>query len=627
MTVSPPPPSPMDQKKGLGRRALLAIVLTLSVGIGSVYLYGPREPDVRIDYDVFRSEVQKGGVASVSVQGERIDGVFAKKHAKGEGKDKVEYTKFYTFLPSFGDPQLLGLLVANDVSLATRPRERSGWISTLLITLLPMLFIGGLFYMQYKRLRGQGGAGGLFGIGKSKASLYDKSRGGKTFEDVGGASGAKDELREIITFLKDPGRLSKLGGKPPKGVLLVGPPGTGKTLLARAVAGEADVPFYSTSGSAFMEMFVGVGASRVRSMFEDAKKNAPAMIFIDELDSIGRKRGAGLGGGHDEREQTLNQLLNEMDGFEPNEKVVVMSATNRPDVLDPALLRPGRFDRRITVELPSRADRTEILTLYAANKPMAEDVDLDELSRATAGFSGADLENLLNEATLYAMREERDAVAASDIERARDKVTLGLERKGMSMTEEEKRLIACHEGGHALAAARLAHADPLHKVSIIPHSRSLGATLQLPEDERHVFRKNYLKDRLAVMMGGRAAEVMLHGTFTSGAASDLHEATVLARRMVLEWGMGEAFSHVALGGERRNVFLGGEIASRREYSEETAHLVDNEVKRLLDEAFERASRILKDNRPVLERLIDALLEHEEISGPALAEIVGPADPQ
>ncbi|MFW5733785.1 MAG: ATP-dependent zinc metalloprotease FtsH [Oceanidesulfovibrio sp.] len=627
-------PSPnLKQYKELGRhrkRFLVALLLILAVYALSAVFVRTSEPQLRIDYDVFRTEVREGNVDSVRVQGERIDGVMSQNRTKAlQGNRTVEYNDFYTFLPSFGDDRLLDFLTENGVAITTMPEEEDGsliWYA--LISLLPFLLIVGLIYYQYKRMHGRGGGPGMsmFNIGMSKAKLYESTATAKTFDDVAGADNAKNELKEVITFLKDPAKIEKLGGEVPKGTLLVGPPGCGKTLLAKAVAGEAGVPFYSISGSVFMEMFVGVGASRVRNMFEEAKKNAPSIIFIDELDSIGRRRGAGLGGGHDEREQTLNQLLSEMDGFEPNENVVVMSATNRPDILDPALLRPGRFDRRITVDRPKRKARYEILAMYAKKKPLAENVDLDELARSTPGFSGADLENMLNEAALYAARADREKITRDDVENARDKVTMGLERKGLSLTDEEKKLIAYHEGGHALTAAKLEHADPLHKISIIPRTRSLGATMQLPEDERYIYRKEYLLDRLATMMGGRASEYVVFGTLTSGAGSDLLEATKLARKMVLEWGMSEAFSHVALGGERENVFLGEEIAQRRDYAEETQYEVDRQVQALLDEAYDRARRIVEKYRDELDTLVERLLEDEEISGPELRELIGWSKP-
>jgi cell division protease FtsH len=456
---------------------------------------------------------------------------------------------------------------------------------------------------------------------KSRAKSYDPEKEGTTFDDVAGVQGAKSELREIIAFLRDPEQFQRLGGEMPKGVLLVGPPGTGKTLLARAVAGEADVPFLSITGSDFMEMFVGIGASRVRDLFEEAKKQAPGIIFIDELDSIGRRRGAGLGGGHDEREQTLNQLLAEMDGFEANKGVIVMAATNRPDILDPALLRPGRFDRRITVDLPSKHDREAILCIHSRNKPLGPDVDLERIARGTPGFSGADLENLLNEAALLAARRGKESIEQQDIEEARDKVMMGLERENLALTEDECRLLAYHEAGHSVVAAVLPGADPIHKVTIVPRGKAMGVTQQLPEGDRYIYPKEYMLDRLAVMMGGRAAENLVLSTSTSGAEDDLKQATRLARKMVLDWGMSETLGHLAFGGRRENVFLGEEIAQGRDYSDTTAREVDEEIRRTLSEAFERASNALKEHRDALDRVAEALLEHEELPGDTVLELM------
>jgi cell division protease FtsH len=451
--------------------------------------------------------------------------------------------------------------------------------------------------------------------------LYDRAQEHITFDDVAGARGAKNELVEVIEFLRDPAKFEKLGGEIPKGVLLVGPPGTGKTLLARAVAGEADVPFFSITGSDFMEMFVGVGASRVRDLFEEAKKASPAIIFIDELDSIGRRRGAGLGGGHDEREQTLNQLLSEMDGFEPNLDVIIMAATNRPDILDPALLRPGRFDRRITVDLPTLKDREEILKIHSRNKPLDSGVDLERIARGTPGFSGADLENLLNEAALLAARKGKNVIQMDDIEDARDKIVLGLERGNLTLSEEECRLLAYHEGGHAVVAAFTPHADPIHKVTIVPRGMAMGVTQQLPEKEKYIYSREYILDRLAVMMGGRAAEELVLDTSTSGAENDLKQATHLARKMILDWGMSEKFKQVAYGGQREQVFLGEEITQRREYSETTAHEVDKETRKILSEAYEHAQDVLSEHRDGLDRLVEVLLEDEVVSGDRVLEIL------
>jgi cell division protease FtsH len=458
-------------------------------------------------------------------------------------------------------------------------------------------------------------------MGKSRARRYTRRDERTTFDDVAGVEGAKHELREIIEFLKTPHKFQRLGGEMPKGVLLVGPPGTGKTLLARAVAGEADVPFFIITGSDFMEMFVGVGASRVRDLFKAAKRSAPSIIFIDELDSIGRRRGAGLGGGHDEREQTLNQLLSELDGFEPTESVVVMAATNRPDVLDPALLRPGRFDRRVPVHLPTFMERVDVLRVHARDKPLSPEVDLEKVARGTPGFSGADLENLLNEAALLAARKDKDVIGEEDLEHARDKVLLGLERTGLSLSEGEMHIIAYHEGGHALLAALLPNADPIHKVTILPRGRSMGVTQQLPERDKYLYSQEYIQDRLAVMMGGRAAERLILDTCTNGAENDLKEATRLGRRMVLDWGMSRHLGTLALGGQQEHVFLGREISQRRDYSEETAREIDLEVKAILDQAFQKATELLKENRSRLDEIANTLLEKEEITGEEVQELL------
>jgi cell division protease FtsH len=576
----------------------------------------------QISYTQFRNQLDRGNVAHITVEGERIQGEFKEPIPLPDAVENATFTSFTTYLPSFGDDQLFPLLREEGVEVRTEPESDFNWVMVLFLA-SPLLLLFGFVYLQYKRMGG-GGGGGLFNVGKSKAKMYHKQDVKTTFDNVAGAEGAKQELQEIITFLKDPSRIRRLGAGVPRGVLLVGPPGTGKTLLARAVAGEAGVPFFSITGSDFMEMFVGVGASRVRSLFEDAKKNAPCIIFIDELDSIGRRRGAGLGGGHDEREQTLNQLLSELDGFEHTENVIVMTATNRPDILDPALLRPGRFDRRVTVDLPSTKARVEILRLHARNKPLADDVDLEKVARGTPGFSGADLENLLNEAALLTVRDDRSTITQADVEAARDKILMGLVRQGLALTDAECRMIAYHEGGHAIVAALLPNADPVHKVSIIPRSRSMGVTQQLPEREKYIYDKEYMLDRLAVMMGGRASEELVFGTATSGASNDLIQATKLARKMVLEWGMSERFTHMALGGEEREVFLGEDLAKTREYSEQTAREIDEEVQTILRKAYSLARKTLEGKRGELDRLVEMLLEHEEIEGQQVLQLTGKA---
>lgn len=573
----------------------------------------------QISYTEFRQQLEDGNVTSVTVEGEQIVGELAEPISIGSGEQARETEQFVTFLPSFGDEQLLNTLREQGVEVNTRPTPDGAWTG-ILFALLPFLLLLGFGYFLFRRARQQGQ--GMFSIGQSKAELYDREDADTTFGDVAGTEGAKEELQETITFLKNPKRFESLGGEIPKGILLVGPPGTGKTLLARAVAGEAGVPFFSTSGSDFMEMFVGVGASRVRDMFKEAKDAAPSIIFIDELDSVGRQRGAGLGGGNDEREQTLNQLLNEMDGFEPTEEVIVMAATNRPDVLDQALLRPGRFDRQITVDSPNKQSRHEILKIHARNKPLSDDVDLEEVARSTPGLSGADLENLLNEAALHAARNDKDEIEKEDIQAARDKIYLGRERQGVVLSDEDKKLIAYHEGGHAVLAATLPHADPIEKVTIVPRGKAMGVTQQIPEREQYIYRREYLLDRLAVMMGGRASEDLVMGTATSGAANDFKQATQMARRMVVELGMSEKLGPVSFGGQQDQVFLGQELAQRKDYSEETGREIDLEIKRIVEEAYERALTTLKENRDGLDRLAQRLIDDEEVDGDVVLEILG-----
>jgi cell division protease FtsH len=602
------------------------IWLLLGLAIAST-LWGPLSRRLnsrtQVSYSEFREQVRAGNVEQVTVTGQQIQGRLEEAaELETESGETTTYEEFVTILPSFGDDELLSLLESQGVELVAQPDTGFSWVD-LLINFLPLVLLGGFVYVFFRQMQGRGqDAFSIFSMRQSQAKLYDRRQERTTFDDVAGLEGPKTELREIIAFLMQPDRFQRLGGEIPTGVLLVGPPGTGKTLLARAVAGEAEVPFFSITGSNFMEMFVGVGASRVRGLFDEAKEAAPSIIFIDELDSIGRRRGAGIGGGHDEREQTLNQLLSEMDGFEAHQDVIVMAATNRPDILDPALLRPGRFDRQITVDLPTLRDRESILKIHARDKVLADHVDLERVARGTPGFSGADLENLLNEAALLAAREDKQAVEQEDIEEARDKVLMGLQRESIALTEEECELLAYHEAGHAVLAAVLPHADPIHKVTIVPRGRAMGVTQQLPERERYVYRREYMLDRLAVMMGGRAAEDVVLGTSTSGAEDDLRQATELARRMVLSWGMSERLGQLAFGGRHQQVFLGEEIAQRREYSEQTAREVDEEIKAILDQAYGRAVSALEEHRDGLDSLARALREKEEIGGAEVLEILG-----
>jgi len=480
----------------------------------------------------------------------------------------------------------------------------------------------GFFVYSSRKFRDRigGFGGGIFNFGQSKAKLYKKSTSTTTFNDVAGLTNAKKELEEIVDFLKHPDKYRAIGGTLPKGVLLVGPPGTGKTLLAQASAGEADVPFFSISGSEFIEMFVGVGASRVRDMFEKAKQGAPSIIFIDEIDSIGRVRGTGLGGGHDEREQTLNQILSEMDGFSPNESVVVMAATNRPDVLDPALVRPGRFDRQITLDLPQQKARKEILEIHARKVALADDVDLNIMASATVGFSGADLRNLVNEAALLAAREGKQHVEMVDFDQSLDKVRMGIEREDL-INAKEKEMIAYHEAGHALVAKLIPDADPLQKVTIIPRGHSLGATQQLPEEDQHNFRRSYLMDRIAIMLGGRVAEKIVYNDISSGGSDDLKKASQLARRMICQWGMSDKLGPVAFRLGEQHPFLGREIAEPKDFSEHTAHLIDDEIREFIHSMEEKAEQLLSSNRSKLDKIAHALLEHETLSNEEVDQIL------
>ncbi len=601
---------------------LWLFILFILLGPWIASLFSPK--GFAISYSAFRSQLEAGNVQKVIVQGEKISGELKNpvQEKTTDGKSAT-YKQFLTYVPSFGDNNLLPLLEAQKVDVVTLPRKDMSWWGEILAGMLPFLILIGLGAFLLRR-GGLGGSQGIFSFVGSRAHLYERRKERTTFQDVAGAHGAKIELQEIIEYLRDPARIQRLGGKAPKGVLLVGPPGTGKTLLARAVAGEADVPFMSITGSDFVELFVGVGASRVRNLFADAKKMAPAIVFIDELDSVGHKRGISIAGGQDEREHTLNQLLSELDGFEPNEHVVVMAATNRPDVLDPALLRPGRFDRRITVDLPTLKDRLEILKIHARDKPLAGDADLEEVARSTPGFSGADLENLLNEAAILAARRNEDRISRKDVDDAIDKILMGLERENIAITPQEKKLVAYHEGGHAVVAAVLPNTDPIHKVTIVPRGQAMGATQQVPEREKYIYPREYMLNRLAVMMGGRAAEHVVAGIVTSGAADDLKQATILARRMVLEWGMGESLGQMAIAESHDNGFA---AFQRPEYSEETARQVDEEIKKILREAYDRAVDVLSEHRDGLDRVAQELLEKEEVPGKEVLALVGVTKPQ
>jgi cell division protease FtsH len=553
-----------------------------------------------ISYTEFLQKVDSNSVSEVTFTGNEIAG---KLTSAADATSK----SFRTYMPPGAADSLVTKLDQAKVTINAKPESSSSW-ATQLLAWAPIILMIGFWVFIMRQM--QSGGNKALSFGKSRAKLSSSTQKKVTFKDVAGADEAKEELQEIIEFLREPQKFQKLGGRIPKGVLLMGSPGTGKTLLARAVAGEANVPFFSISGSDFVEMFVGVGASRVRDLFEQGKKNAPCIIFIDEIDAVGRHRGAGLGGGHDEREQTLNQLLVEMDGFESNEGVILIAATNRPDVLDPALLRPGRFDRRIVVNRPDVKGREGIFAVHTKKIPLAEDVDLRLLARGTSGFCGADIANLVNEAALNAARYNQKVVRMTDFEYAKDKVLMGSERRSMMITEEEKRVTAVHEAGHALLAALLPNADPVHKVTIIPRGMALGVTMQVPVDDKHNYSRDYLMDQIAILLGGRIAEQITNGKLTTGAGNDLERVAEIARRMVCEWGMSDALGPLTFGKREEQIFLGREISKTQDYSEETAVKIDTEVKRFVMDNYERAHQVLTDHKDALLRIADELLARE-----------------
>ncbi len=570
----------------------------------------PKPAQERLNFSEFVTAVENGKVKSVVIQGNDVLGKYT------DGKE------FRTYKPS--DAMLSETLLEKKIEVSARPEEEKfSWFS-LFISWFPLILLVGVWIFFMRQM--QSGGGKAMSFGKSRAKLLTEAQGKVTFEDVAGIEEAKEELEEIIQFLKDPKKFTKLGGRIPKGVLLMGPPGTGKTLLARAIAGEAGVPFFSISGSDFVEMFVGVGASRVRDLFVQGKKNAPCIIFIDEIDAVGRHRGAGLGGGHDEREQTLNQLLVEMDGFESNEGVILIAATNRPDVLDPALLRPGRFDRQVVVPRPDVKGREMILKVHAKKVPLAADVDLELMARGTPGFSGADLSNVVNEAALLAARRNKTEVSMADFDDAKDKVLMGVERRSMVISDEEKKNTAYHEAGHTLVAKLLPGTDPVHKVSIIPRGRALGVTMQLPIEDKHSYTKESLLDRIAVLMGGRAAEEIIFSTMTTGAGNDIERATEIARKMVCEWGMSDKMGPVSFGKKDEQIFLGREMATHKNYSEATAVEIDTEIRRIVDNNYARVKQLLTDNIDALHKISLALIEKENLSGTEVDEILKTVHP-
>jgi cell division protease FtsH len=586
-----------------------SLALWLVVGLVMIALFnmvnqGPAETQ-SMSFSTFIDEVEKGNVETVTIKG---------GEALGKMKDGESFA-----VNVMETPDLFQTMRGNGVKVSVAPAKTDSMLLTILMTWFPMLLLIGIWFFFMRQM--QNGGSRALSFGKSKARIVSDAQNKATFKDVAGIDEAKEDLQEIIDFLKDPGKFQKLGGKIPKGVLLMGPPGTGKTLLARAIAGEAGVPFFSISGSDFVEMFVGVGASRVRDLFEQAKKSSPCIIFIDEIDAVGRHRGAGLGGGHDEREQTLNQLLVEMDGFEANTATIIIAATNRPDVLDPALLRPGRFDRQVVVPRPDIGGREAILGVHTSNIPLDGDVDLRTLARGTPGFTGADLSNLCNEAALMAAREDADKVSMRHFELSKDKVMMGAERRSMIISDKEKKATAIHEAGHALVALLLPGTDPIHKVSIIPRGRALGVTQQLPVDEKHTHPKDYLISRLAIMMGGRAAEDLVLSQFTTGASNDIEQATGLARKMVCEWGMSDHMGPVSFGKQDEQIFLGREIQQHRDFSEHTAIEIDKEIRKLINDAYATARGLLEEYRDILDVVTDNLLDVEVVDGFEIAEMV------
>ncbi len=585
------------------------IALWLVISLVFVMMYHlfsqPKVAQTEIIYSEFLNNVEKSQVSEVTIQGENITGKLTNN------------TNFKTYAPK--DAGIVALLKEKGVRISARPVDDSPWYMTLLVSWLPMLLLIGVWIFFMRQM--QSGGGKAMAFGKSRARLINDKSKKVTFLDVAGVEEAKSELQEVIDFLRDPKKYTRLGGRIPKGLLLVGPPGTGKTLLARAIAGEADVPFLSISGSDFVEMFVGVGASRVRDLFVQGKKSAPCIIFIDEIDAVGRHRGAGLGGGHDEREQTLNQLLVEMDGFESNEGVILVSATNRPDVLDPALMRPGRFDRQVVVPLPDVRGREKILEVHARKTPLEADVNFSVIARGTPGFSGADIENLVNESVLYAARFNKDKVSMTDFEYAKDKVMMGTERKSMVISDEEKKNTAYHETGHALVARMLPGTDPIHKITIIPRGMALGLTQQLPVDEKHAYPREFLLNNIVILLGGRAAEEIILKDYTTGAGNDIERATGLARKMVCEWGMSEAIGPLSYGKKEEQIFLGREFASHKDYSEETAKKIDSEINQIVLSSYEKAKNILSENIDLLTKIALELLEKEVLTGAELDAII------
>ena len=593
----------------------LLLWLVIAIVLMSVFNnFGNRQAQARaLEYSTFIQRVKQGDVERVTIQGRELIGRF---------KNQEQFT---TYSP--GDPGLVSDLLEHGVAFDAKPQEEQSLLLTIFINWFPLLLLVGVWIFFMRQMQGGVGGRGAMSFGKSKARMLTEEQNKTTFEDVAGVEEAKEEVQELVEFLKDPSKFQKLGGRIPKGVLMTGNPGTGKTLLAKAIAGEAKVPFFSISGSDFVEMFVGVGASRVRDMFDQAKKHAPCIIFIDEIDAVGRQRGAGLGGGHDEREQTLNQLLVEMDGFEGTEGVIVIAATNRPDVLDPALLRPGRFDRQVYVPLPDIRGREQILKVHMRKVPIAEDVNTNVLARGTPGFSGADLANLVNEAALFAARASKRLVDMDDFEKAKDKIIMGAERRSIVMPEKERMNTAYHESGHAVVAKSLPHTDPVHKVTIIPRGRALGVTMQLPTEDRFSHDRESLLSMIAVLMGGRIAEEVFMKQMTTGAANDFERATEIARNMVMRWGMSEALGTRVYGENQSEVFLGRDMMTHKNLSDSVAEAVDREIRRIVDEQYARARAVIEESREKIEKMAAALLEWETLGSDQIEDIMAGREPR
>jgi len=611
-TPAPPGVNWKAKSKGL----LLWLLLFAAALMLAQFFYGERSPVLKLSYSEFVSYVEEGQVAEVTFIEKKVEGEFILPETVSMGKKDIRYSKFELRIP-FEDPELVKLLQENGVEV--NAKEGSGWVS-IVLSILPWLLFPLFFFLLIRKI--QGNQKGIFTFGKSRARRITPDRARVTFNDVADCEEAKQELAEVIAFLKNPKRFSKLGGKIPKGVLLLGPPGTGKTLLAKAVSGEAEVPFFSVSGSDFVEMFVGVGASRVRDLFENAKANAPCIVFVDEIDAVGRQRGTGLGGGHDEREQTLNQILVEMDGFEHNAGVIVLAATNRPDVLDPALLRAGRFDRRVVIDRPDVKGREGILRVHTRGIPLADTVDLGVIAQSTPGLSGADLANIVNEAALLAARNRKDQVEMEDFEQAKDKVMMGMERRSLVLSPDEKKITAYHEAGHALAAKFLPGSDPVHKVTIIPRGVSIGQTTFLPKGDRHVYSKSFLKTKLVHILGGRAAELLVFNDPTTGADNDIEHATALARKMVCEWGMSEKLGPLDFTEKGDEVFLGRELITRKaNHSDEVNRLIDHEITELVEGALEQAKKLLSENIDKVHAIAEGLLEYESLSAEEIDLII------